>query len=162
MSNKFNNKRDVKRYEQDNKYNHNKNQNKCFKCGEKYFKGHLKSCKAVGNKCYSCGKENHLANMCRNRNSNRQKYFNNKNESHNLQEESSENSSSSEVEDDEVLLTMEMPINKIQSNSKLRHAFVMIENVKTKMIIDTGCSIDIIQEYLRTLYNNDVKSKAVP
>ena len=67
-----------------------------FKCGEKYFKGHLKSCKAVGKKCYSCGKENHLANMCRNRNSNRQKYFNNKHESHNLQEESSENSSSSE------------------------------------------------------------------
>ena len=51
-----------------------------------------------------------------------------------------DNSFSSEVEDDEHLLTMEsrtLPINKIQSNSKLRHAFVMIENVKTKMMIDT-------------------------
>ena len=79
--------------------------------------------------------------------------------SYNLQEESSENSSSSEVEYDEVLLTMEsrtLPINKIQSNSKLRHAFVMIENVKTKMMIDTGCSIDIIDKstFMRIKENN--------
>ena len=158
MSNKFNNKRDVKRYEQDNNYSHNKNQNKCLKCGEKYFKGHLNSCKAVGKKCYSCGRENNLANMCCTRKSNRQKHFN-KHESHNLQDESSENSSSSEVEYDELLPTMEsrtLPINKIQSNSKLRHAFVMIENVKTKMMIDTGCSIDIIDKstFMKIKENN--------
>ena len=118
--------------------------------------------KQLGKSVIRVAKENHLANMCRNRNSNRQKYFNNKHESHNLQEESSENSSSSEVEDDEVLLTMEsrtLPTNKIQSNSKLRHAFVMIENVKTKMMIDTGCSIDIIDKSTFMKINQNIELK---
>ena len=34
-------------------------ENSCYKCGEKYQKGHNDKCKAIGKTCYNCGKKNH-------------------------------------------------------------------------------------------------------
>ena len=36
----------------------------CFRCGEKYFVGHQKECKANGKTCCKCQKKNHIA-ICR-------------------------------------------------------------------------------------------------
>ena len=40
-------------------------QKSCYKCGEKYQKGHKDICKAQGKTCYNCVKMNHLSNVCR-------------------------------------------------------------------------------------------------
>ena len=37
----------------------------CYKCGQKYQKGHKDNCKAIGKTRYRCGKMNHLSNVCR-------------------------------------------------------------------------------------------------
>ena len=40
---------------------------KCYKCGEKFEKGHLEKCTAIGRTCYNCGKLNHLSAVCKSR-----------------------------------------------------------------------------------------------
>ena len=47
------------------KPNKSTDNNLCFKCGEKYFKGHMKDCIANGKICYSCVGKNHFSKVCR-------------------------------------------------------------------------------------------------
>ena len=50
-----------------NKYRNERGQNNhlsksCFKCGQKFVKGHLENCPAIGR---NCGKHDHLSKVCR-------------------------------------------------------------------------------------------------
>ena len=48
-----------------NKFIEQSIQSLCFKCGDKSYRGHMQSCKALGKKCFACGGSNHLSNVCR-------------------------------------------------------------------------------------------------
>ena len=38
---------------------------KCYRCGDKFGHGHVKSCKAMNRMCFSCNKVGHLSSVCR-------------------------------------------------------------------------------------------------
>ena len=38
---------------------------KCHRCGDKFGRGHVKSCKAMNRMCFSCNKVGHLSSVCR-------------------------------------------------------------------------------------------------
>ena len=38
---------------------------KCYRCGDKFGRGHVKLCKAMNRMCFSCNKVGHLSSVCR-------------------------------------------------------------------------------------------------
>ena len=50
----------TKHKRKENQINYSSRQT-CFRCGEKYKKGHNTSCNAKGRTCYKCNKKNNLA-----------------------------------------------------------------------------------------------------
>ena len=111
---------------------------KCFKCGDAFVQGHLKNCKAIGKTCFKCGKSNHLAKVCRSQaptkiKTNTVDFFD------------------SSDEETFTLMFEESPIENedvktISQPNSIQHVAVKINNVKTKAVVDTGSSIDVIDK----------------
>ena len=130
----------------------------CYKCGQKYQKGHKDNCKAIGKTCYSCGKMNHLSNVCRSK----RKQVSKINETENLEAKISvnrdgesdvftfslssnysneiTNQSISSIESEHVTKTeIYQPIENENVNStQLKHESITINEMSVKFLIDTG------------------------
>ena len=37
----------------------------CYRCGEKFYRGHLGICKAMDRSCFNCNKVGHLSKVCK-------------------------------------------------------------------------------------------------
>ena len=134
----------------------------CYKCGEKYQKGHNDKCKAIGKTCYNCGKTNHLSNLCRSKRKQASKI----NKTENLEAKISANGDDESDSVQEVLNANEMPnqISSIESeyvtktktcqpienenvNSiQLNRESIAINGMSVEFLIDTRSSIDIIDK----------------
>ncbi|XP_065665580.1 uncharacterized protein LOC136087004 [Hydra vulgaris] len=118
-----------------------KRENDLFRCGEKYFVGHQKECKANGKTCYKCQKKNHLAICCRSfsktlhRTIQQVKEINNKNKS--------ESSSENELEE---ALALTFSSKQRGQSYKTKSINVLVEKVIIKMIIDLGSSVNLIDK----------------
>ena len=137
----------------------NSESKKCYKCGEKFEKGHLEKCAAIGRVCYNCGKPNHLSAVCKSRKSPRKniRY---------LQESESELSSDEDVfsifeAPQERVIQVEQPRQScIKSNlktienadsavysiSKQKHKLRIIKanNTNIRVLIDSGSSATVL------------------
>ena len=116
--------------------------NTCQKCGNKW--PHKQSpCPAQGCTCRKCGKSNHFAKMCRTVATPKQ--GNGRQDRIQIVDEEESDSSS----DDEYLYSTGT------NKSKIPTVVVKINNVDIKMIIDTGASIDIVDETAFKHINQD-------
>ena len=123
----------------------------CYKCGEKYQKGHNDKCKAIGKTCYNCGKTNHLSNVCRSKRKQASKI----NKTENLEAKISANGDDESDSVQEVLNANEhvtktktcQPIENENVNSiQLNRESIAINGMSVKFLIDTGSSIIIIDK----------------
>ena len=109
--------------------------NKCFKCGWQFVFGHQKECPAIGKTCYNCGKQNHLSNVCFAPKVQQSAHKNVRHINNDCYEDSdSENESNTK----DIF-----GINSINGTTK---ATILINNVPVKMVIDSGASINIIDQ----------------
>ena len=134
---------------------YHKSSPKCYKCGENFDRDHLKQCKAIGKDCFNCGKEGHFSQVCRNNKKDSRKFLNKAN---NILEESSEESSDEGVMSvllEESPKNQPLSVNSFESEQPIQYVTVKINNVKTKVIVDTGSSIDLID---KETFNKIVKN----
>ena len=40
---------------------------KCYRCGDKFSRAHMQSCRGIGHNCTNCGKKDHLEDVCKTR-----------------------------------------------------------------------------------------------
>ena len=111
--------------------NQSSNSKSCFRCGEKFSKGHNLVCRANGRVCYRCDKKNHLASCCKSKNSE---------QANDIFDVS--NSTEEESETEELFSIEANQMNN--KNPKLKNVVVKVENVDVSMIIDSGSSVNII------------------
>ena len=128
----------TRNYKQKSDSSNKINKQLCFKCGDKYFQGHMKECKANGKACYCCGGKNHLSIVCRNKSKDK-----NRNKTYFVDSES-ESESGDELSDENVN-SFSIKANSTRSKS-MKYMSVKIENVLSQMLIDTGSSSDIIDK----------------
>ena len=138
---------------------HRNNSPKCYKCGENFDRDHLKQCKAIGKVCFNCAKGGHLSQVCRNNEKDSRKF---RNKANNIWEDSSEESSDEGVLSvlslgiisryylsvllEESPKNQPLSVNSFESEQPIQYVTVKINNVKTKAIVDTGSSIDLIDK----------------
>ena len=136
--------------------NSKKHQNKksnfsklCYRYGEQFSKGHLSNCKAFSKTCYSCGTKGPLSTVCK-LNTSKQK-----SKVHQVHEkEESSESSEEEIfsvtlqnrQDIQPIVENQSTVNSVNTKTKLKYAQVKTGITYIKFIIDTGCSIDIIDK----------------
>ena len=105
--------------------------NKCRNCGGNY--PHKNKCPAFGTECFYCHQKNHFISVCQKRLQNTNRPIHQIN-----------NESKSDESEDELSFGIE--INKI--NSKLPKFNVKVNNLDVHILIDTGSSLNIINENL--------------
>ena len=124
------------------------NKKKCFRCGEPFLPNHNRSCKAKGRKCYNCGKENHLSSCCRSKTRNdkpkRNRYP--KRDTNNVELESDHDDTEDSEESFAVTVEAVSSVDNDKAKRKLREVTVQIEGVQTKMILDTGSTVNLIDK----------------
>ena len=124
-----------KKYHQNQKYSHQNRKMKsvsqkaaksCHNCGKTWpHQGGQRNCPAIGNNCKKCGKRNHFESVCRSK-----EY---------LKTIEHENDSESETDEDTAF--------RIKSKSKKTpKTFVSINGVDVEMIVDTGATVNIIDQ----------------
>ena len=123
------------------------NNKTCRQCGLTW-PHNAKPCPAKGQVCHKCGKQNHFARMCLTRVPQQQGQ-----QSHVNQVTSDLDSSS----DDEYLYVL----SRDTHGSKIPRMSVMINEIPVDMIIDTGASIDILDEtaYHKVNYSGKITLK---
>ncbi|XP_053391490.1 uncharacterized protein LOC128554261 [Mercenaria mercenaria] len=129
------------------------NPNTCRNCGGKY--PHQGQCPAYGRTCNYCHKKNHLLSVCYKRiqqNSRRSRQL------HEIEENDSENSDNFESSDSEVTYGMREEIRSVKSKNvpRINVKISGIDHkhqsdtgacgIDTKVLIDTGSSINIISQ----------------
>ena len=106
----------------------------CRQCGGNY--PHATRCPAIGEICNYCKKPNHFVSQCRKRKRKEQKV---KNVTENTHTDEDDDESS-----DECAFGIQAKVTKI--HNKLPYYDITINGKKTKILIDTGSSINIIDE----------------
>ena len=124
------------------------NNKTCQQCGLTW-PHNAKPCPAKGQVCHKCGKQNHFARMCLTKVPQQQGQ-----QSHVNQVTSDPDSSS----DDEYLYVLSQDTH----GSKIPRMSVMINEIPVDMIIDTGASIDILDETAYHKFNYSRKITLKP
>ena len=109
----------------------------CFRCGRKGHNSY--ACTATkGQTCHKCGGKNHFARACRSSQTRRQQpSLGTRRRVNHLQE-------SEEEDHEEELVFSTRPKKPINEKLKRGLTEISIENVKVKVLVDTGASVDII------------------
>ena len=116
----------------------------CRQCGLTW-PHNAKTCPAKGQICHKCGRQNHFARMCLTKVPTQQPRIN---------QMTSEPLDSDSSSDDEYLYVLSQDTH----GSKIPMMSVMISEIPVDMIIDTGASIDILDEmaYCKVNYNGKI------
>lgn len=130
-----------------NTHKQNKRSSTCYRCGGEF--PHINKCPALGKTCSSCGKADHYSRVCRSksRNMGRNQREGNYSKPLNTVEEETEPLNVVEKEDfeqHEHLFTTEKTEGKIQHQDFKTKVF--IEKTNVELLIDTGASINILNE----------------
>ena len=123
--------RKLGKHTNNHKYTNNRiGERRCFKCGLKF--PHEGACPALGQRCRKCNGNNHFAAVCK-ANSSRQKTDNVNNVDTDI-----DNTKQNETDDDYVF--------SMHMENKLPTVNLNIQGIEAKFIIDTGASINVIDE----------------
>ena len=99
--------------------NQSSNSKSCFRCGEKFSKGHNLVCRTNGRVCYRFNKKNHLASCCKSKNSEQANYI-----------FDVSNSTEEESETEELFSIEANQMNN--KNPKLKNVVVKVEKCRCK------------------------------
>ncbi|KAK3083972.1 hypothetical protein FSP39_006106 [Pinctada imbricata] len=123
-----------------------KKKQKCRNCGGRY--PHRSSCPAFGKICDYCKKENHFASQCLKRKTRERRKVQNVDEN-SASSSDGENSSTSSRSDDETMTKGAYSFGvkaKVHQIGKLPKTEIRLNDHKMKIIVDTGSSINIVEE----------------
>lgn len=121
-----------------------KTPNTCLRCGGKY--PHDTPCPAMGKICNYCKKPNHFKSVCLK--------LKRKNQVNSLSQENPEMIESSDESDDDYCYSIRNSVNNIKTT--LPEVSLKLDNVNTSLLIDTGSTVNVIDE---NMYNQLGKPK---
>ncbi len=121
---------------------------KCWNCGRDWpHEGGQTNCPAFGKTCSKCGKQNHFSSECRSRNEHVRSV-----DKHCDQVDETEDDTESESESEQSAF-------QIRSKVKSPETYVDINGIRIKMIVDTGASVNVIDQKTYAVLNKPPLTK---
>nr|XP_039268356.1 uncharacterized protein K02A2.6-like [Styela clava] len=101
----------------------------CTCCGSNSHASYSRNCPAKNRICHACGKRNHFMKMCRS-----------------LKQKTTRQVLPSQKQSDDVQNVFSVKNNSDSVNGIFKHCSIMIDGIETKLLIDLGAKISIMNE----------------